>query len=71
MVSVPASCAVDLEFEPRSAQIKDYDIGICYLSAKNTSLRGQNKDCLAKNDTNVSECRIYLPADCCFTALAL
>ena len=45
---MPASCVVDREFEPWSAQIKDYDIGICYLTAKNTSLRGQSKDCLPK-----------------------
>ena len=29
MVSVLASSAVDLGFEPRSGQTKDYNIGIC------------------------------------------
>jgi hypothetical protein len=29
MVSMLASCAVDREFESRSGQTKDYEIGIC------------------------------------------
>jgi hypothetical protein len=51
MVSVLAFIVAYCEFEPWSAQIKDYDIGICLLSAKNTSLRGQSKDCLPKITT--------------------
>jgi hypothetical protein len=34
MVSVLASGAIHREFEPRSAQTKDYEIGICCFSAK-------------------------------------
>jgi hypothetical protein len=34
MVSVLASSVVDCEFEPRSGQTKDYEIGICCFSAK-------------------------------------
>lgn len=32
MFSVLASCAVDRGFEPQSAQIKDYENGICVAS---------------------------------------
>ena len=39
MVSVLSSSAVDREFEPRSGQNKDYEIGICCFSAKHAALR--------------------------------
>jgi hypothetical protein len=39
MVSVLASSAVDHEFEHRSGQTKDYEIGICCFSAKHAALR--------------------------------
>jgi hypothetical protein len=32
MVSVLASSAIDIEFEPLSVQAKDYKIGICCFS---------------------------------------
>ena len=54
MVSVLASSAVDHEFEHRSGQTKDYEIGICCFSAKHTSLRGKSKDWLARYQDNVS-----------------
>ena len=44
MVSVLASSAVDCGFEPRSGQIKDYEIGICCFSAKHAVLRSKIKD---------------------------
>ena len=44
MVSVLASSAVDRQFEPRPGQTKDYNIGICCLSAKHASLRRKSKD---------------------------
>ena len=44
MVSVVASSAVDRGFEPRSGQIKDYEIGICCFSAKYAAFRRKNKD---------------------------
>ena len=47
--------AVDLGFEPRSEQTKDYKIGICCFSAKHTALRSKSKDWLAQNQDNVSE----------------
>ena len=55
MVSVLASSAVDHEFEHRSGQIKDYEIGICCFSAKHTSLRRKSKDWLARYQDNVSQ----------------
>ena len=55
MVSVLASSVVDRGFEPRSGQTKDYKIGICCFSAKNTALRRNNKDWLVRNQNNVSE----------------
>ena len=50
MVSMLASSAVDLGFEPRSDKI-----GICCFSAKLAALRRKNKDCLIRNQDNVSE----------------
>jgi hypothetical protein len=55
MISVPPSSKVDRGFEPRSGQIKDYEISICCFSAKHASLRRKNKDWLARNQKNVSE----------------
>ena len=55
MVSVLASRAVDRGLESRSGQTKDYEIGICWFSAKRTELRRKSKDWLARNQNNVSE----------------
>ena len=55
MVSVLASSVINHGFEPRSGQTKDYEIGICYFSAKHTALRRNSKDWLARNQDNVSE----------------
>jgi hypothetical protein len=55
MVSVLASSEVDRGFEPRSVQTKDYEIGICYFSAKHASSRRKSKDGLARYQNNVSE----------------
>ena len=49
MVSVLASSEVDRGFEPRSSQIKDYNIGICI-----SALRSKSKDWLVRNPDNVS-----------------
>ena len=73
MVSVFASSAVDREFEPRSAQTKDYKIGICCFFAKNAALWSKSK---SKNDwlgigimcLSGVACQ---PADRCFSELAL
>jgi len=55
MVSVVASSVVDRGFEPRSGLTKDYKIGICCFSAKHAALRSKSKDCLPRNQNNVSE----------------
>ena len=55
MVSVPASSAIDRGFEPRSAQTKDYKIGMCCFPAKHAALRRKSKDCSARNQNNVSK----------------
>jgi hypothetical protein len=46
MASVLASSAVDCGFEPRSGQIKDYEIGICCFSAEYAALRRKSKEWL-------------------------
>ena len=55
MVSVLASSEVDHGFEARSGHHKDYKIDICCLPAKHAALRKKSKDCLARNQDNVSE----------------
>jgi hypothetical protein len=41
--------------ELQSCQTKEYKIGICCFSAKNSALRRKNNDWLARNQNNVSE----------------
>ncbi len=55
MVSVLASSVVDRGFEPQSGQNKDYKIGICCFSTKDTALRRKSKEWLTRNENNVSE----------------
>ena len=55
MASVLASYVVDLGLNPWSGQTKDNKIGICYFSAKHTTLRQKGKDWLARNQDNMSE----------------
>jgi hypothetical protein len=55
MVSVLASSAIYCGYEPRSGQTKEYKIGICCFSSKNSSLRRKSKDWLARNQNNVSK----------------
>jgi hypothetical protein len=56
MFSALVSSAVDRGFELRSGKTKDYKIGICCFSARHAALRGKNKDWLARNQDNGSEC---------------
>ena len=44
MISVLPSNAVDREFESRSGQNKDYNIGMCCFSAKHAAIRRKRKD---------------------------
>jgi hypothetical protein len=55
MVHVLFSSVVDLGFQPRSGQTKDYKIGICCFSAKHAALRRKSKDWKARNQDNVFE----------------
>ena len=58
MVSVLATSAIyiDREFETRSDQTKDYQVGICCFSAKYAAVLWRNsKDGLARTQDNVSE----------------
>ena len=67
-----ASSSVDRGFESWSGQIKDFKIGICCFSAKHAALRRKSKDFFARNQNNVSEWSdMSIPADCCFSELAL
>ena len=52
IVSVLGASVVDRGFESRSGQTKDYEIGICYLSAP---LRRKSTYCLTRNQDNASE----------------
>ena len=62
MISVLVTGAVDCGFEPRSAETKDYIIGICCFSAK-TGWLGIRLICPSGTTS--------LSADCCFSELAL
>jgi hypothetical protein len=42
MVSVLASSAVDIGFEPQSGQTKDFKIGICCFCVKHAALRSKS-----------------------------
>ena len=55
MISMLASSVVDCGFKPLSGQTKDFQIGICCVSAKHAVLRSKSKDLLARNQNNVSE----------------
>ena len=44
MVSVLASGVVDRGFKPQSGQTKNYKIGICCFSDKQTALKRKGKD---------------------------
>ena len=67
MVSMLAWSAIDLGFEPRSRQTKDYIICICCFSAMNALLRRKSKDGLAQNKNNISEWSDMCTVDCCFS----
>ena len=53
MVSVLASSVVDLGFEHRSGQTKDYKISICYFSGHHAALRRKRKTGLAQTVVSV------------------
>jgi len=45
---------------------KDFEFGICCLSAEDTALRSKSKNWLARNQDNVSG-MTCLSMDCCFS----
>jgi len=55
MVIVFSSSAIDRGFADRLGQTKNCKIGICCFSDKHKVLRKKSKDCLARNQDNVSE----------------
>jgi hypothetical protein len=55
MINMIASSVVDHGFEPTSDQTKDCKIPICRFSNKHASFRSKSKECLARNQDNVSE----------------
>ena len=55
IVRVIATGAIYRGFEPQSVQTKDYRIGIRCFYAKHAALRRKSKDCLTRNQDNVSE----------------
>jgi hypothetical protein len=68
MVSVLTSSAVDRGFKPRSCQTKDYKSGICYFSAKDSTLRAKTGWLgIRLMCPSGATC---LPADCCFSEIA-
>jgi hypothetical protein len=71
MVSVLVSSRVDRGFEPRTGQIKNYKIGICYFSATHAAVRRKIKKWLVLNQDNVSKWGDMSNRDCCFCELAL
>jgi hypothetical protein len=71
MVSRLASGAVDRGFEPQSGQTKDYTIGIYCFFAKHAALRRKSKDGLLGIRIMLQSWTTCLPADCCFSELAL
>jgi hypothetical protein len=73
MIRVFSSSAVNRGFDPKLGQMKDYNISIYCFSAKYAALSRKSKDGLPRNQENVSEWNdmYFLPADCCFSELAL
>ena len=71
MVSVLVSSVVDHGFEPRSGQIKDYEIGICCFSAKHAALRRKSKTGWLGIVIMCLSAPLCLSEICCFSELAL
>ena len=54
MVSMLATSAGYRGFEPRSGQIKYYEISICWFSTNHGALKRKKKDGFARNEDNMS-----------------
>ena len=55
IISLLALNVVDRGFEPHLGQTKYYIINICCYSAEHATLKGKNKDCLVRNQDNMSD----------------
>ena len=53
--NVFTSSVEDRGLEPQSGQTRNYRIGICCFSSKHALLSRKSKDCLVRNQDNVSE----------------
>lgn len=51
MVCMLTSTAVDCEFQTRSFLTQNYEIGICYFSARHTTISSNSKDCLVTHES--------------------
>jgi hypothetical protein len=71
MVRELDSSVVDRRIELRSGQPKEYEIGMRCFSAKHAALRRKSKNWLARDQNKCLSGPICLPADCCFSELAL
>ena len=71
MISVLASSVVDRGFEPRSGQTKDYEICICCFPNKHPAIRVRAKTGWIGIRIMRPSGEAYLPADSCFSELAL
>ena len=65
------SSTVDRGFKPRWGQTTDYNIGICFISAKHTALRRTRTYWSACNRDNVSRCGNMSIRGLLFSRLAL
>ena len=63
--------AVDRTFQPRSGQIKYYEIDICCFPVKLSAYSSKRIDWLTKHEDNVVEWSDMSTTDCCFGELAL
>ena len=52
---IMVSVLVNLGFDPRSGQAKNYTIEICFFSGTHSALRSKSKDKLYRNQNNVVE----------------
>ena len=71
MVGVLASGGVKSWVRAQSGQTKDHEIGICCFSTKHSALGVKSKNGWLEVRIMCSSGVICIPADCCFSELAL
>ena len=66
MVSVLSWSVMENGFKSWSCQTKNYNVSICWFSAKHAALRSKSKDWLKRNQDNMCVSgATCLPVDCC------